>query len=255
MVQYLMSVWDEIRYASLQQGMLDPGKLLKKEFLVINTKPSLVTDELPKMTHQTPAQTETVEPHYYMVFSTSCTDQQHWESLVFFYHAYKVGQRGNVTRILSGCNPQEGKAAVQFFQSYIQPWSPNFHLHLTPNFADAHKADRQHSYRSSYKYMNKPFGLRHWMENALGIDPEIINNNVSSMGTELANSIVMLLDPDMILLRPMVHDFTYEDVIWVEEKPATKVVRTGFPIGQQDGRYTHGFHVHHLSCSSFLLNT
>lgn len=43
----------------------------------------------------------TGEPHYYMVFSTSCSDLQHWQSMVFFYHAYKVGQPGNVVRFRS----------------------------------------------------------------------------------------------------------------------------------------------------------
>jgi hypothetical protein len=37
-------------------------------------------------------------PSYHVVFSTSCGRQQDWESLAFFYHAAKVGQRGNVVR-------------------------------------------------------------------------------------------------------------------------------------------------------------
>jgi hypothetical protein len=35
-------------------------------------------------------------PRYHLVFSTSCGRQQDWESFVFFYHAYKVRQPGNV---------------------------------------------------------------------------------------------------------------------------------------------------------------
>jgi hypothetical protein len=45
----------------------------------------------------------------------------------------------------------------------------------------------------------------------------------------------MLLDPDMVLLRPLRHDFTNEEVLWVTEPPATKVVRHGYPVSQQDG--------------------
>jgi hypothetical protein len=38
-----------------------------------------------------------------------------------------------------------------------------------------------------------------------------------------------------VLLRPLLHDFTNEDVIWVEENPRDTKVRHGHPIAQQDG--------------------
>lgn len=77
--------------------------------------------------------------------------------------------------------------------------------------------------------MNKPYGVRHYLEEELGLS---VNKTTPA---ELDNSIVMLLDPDMILLRPLVHDFTHEEVIWVEDNVTDKVVRHGHPIGQQDG--------------------
>jgi hypothetical protein len=53
---------------------------------------------------------------------------------------------------------------------------------------------------------------------------------------ELMDGIVMLLDPDMILLRPLIHDFTHQHVLWAENaQPATTVVRHGYPMAQQDG--------------------
>lgn len=45
----------------------------------------------------------------------------------------------------------------------------------------------------------------------------------------------MILDPDMILLRPMVHDFAQEEVQFVEFPPETKTVRHHYPMAQQDG--------------------
>ena len=54
------------------------------------------------------------------------------------------------------------------------------------------------------------------------------------------DDIVLLLDPDMILLRPIVHDFTNaveEPLLWVEGDAlpnGRKVVRHGHPIAQQD---------------------
>jgi hypothetical protein len=39
----------------------------------------------------------------------------------------------------------------------------------------------------------------------------------------------------MILLRPIMHDFRQENVIFVKDDPDTMVVKHGFPIAQQDG--------------------
>lgn len=54
------------------------------------------------------------------------------------------------------------------------------------------------------------------------------------------DGIVILMDPDMILLRPITHDYSdVENHIWAEDKtsstPLTRVVRHGFPMAQQDG--------------------
>ena len=49
-----------------------------------------------------------------------------------------------------------------------------------------------------YKFFNKPFGLRHWMENA------------EHMSRHQRDDIVILIDPDMPLLRPIVGDFSSE---------------------------------------------
>lgn len=58
-----------------------------------------------------------------------------------------------------------------------------------------------------------------------------------SLNSSFDDDIVILMDPDMILLRPIGHDFTHEDVIWVEDHvpDEMKVVWHGHPIAQQDG--------------------
>jgi len=170
-------------------------------------------------------------PDYHIVFSSSCTPQQQWESWVFFYHAMKVQQPGNVTRIASGCSKKEAADLQLFHQQYIETMSSSFHLHLTPDFSRVRLSEGKHA----YKYMNKPYGLRHWFEHGgLGL---IENQTIPSPARD---GIVMLLDPDMILLRPLLHDLTNQDVIWVDQArnkkpPATMVVRHGYPIAQQDG--------------------
>ena len=162
----------------------------------------------------------------HVVFSTSCHEQMHWESFVFFYHAWKVKQPGTVTRIASGCSDAEAEEARTFHEQAIQPMSDRFYLHLTPDFSKMRLPEKKGG--GSYKYMNKPFGLRSWMENVLQM-----NSTDRPKGVE--DGVVILMDPDMVLLRPLVHDFSNEDVIWVEDKPATTIVKHGYPMAQQDG--------------------
>jgi hypothetical protein len=57
---------------------------------------SLVTKKKSKTSQKVNAAKLPRPPVYYMVFSTSCTPQQNWESYVFFFHAMKVLQPGTV---------------------------------------------------------------------------------------------------------------------------------------------------------------
>jgi len=43
------------------------------------------------------------------VFSTSCNLFQHWQAQALLASAKKVGQRGHITRIVSGCNYEADK--------------------------------------------------------------------------------------------------------------------------------------------------
>ena len=169
--------------------------------------------------------TEHTIPPYHVVFSTSCEPQQHWESYVLFYHAWKVGQRGTVTRIASGCSAQDAEALTSFHEQHIQSMNPSFFLHLTPDFSRSKEYIRFGKAR--YKYMNKPYGLLHWLQHTFQKD------------TADQDGIVFLMDPDMILLRPIVHDYTHQEVLFVEENPTKRRVEHGFPMAQQDGYLTN----------------
>jgi peptidyl serine alpha-galactosyltransferase len=73
------------------------------------------------------------------------------------------------------------------------------------------------------------------MQHSLGM-----GSNTTTPSADLEDAIIMLLDPDMVLLRPMSHDYSDRpDIEWIVDdqhpEPATKVVRHGFPIAQQDG--------------------
>lgn len=105
-------------------------------------------------------------PQYHVVFSTSCSDQQHWESMVFFYHAFKVRQPGTVTRIVGGCSAEQQQTQTDFFERFLQPMRPisqhqhdnqrhenynnQFYIHFTPDYSTVQRARG-----APYKYMNK----------------------------------------------------------------------------------------------------
>jgi hypothetical protein len=99
-------------------------------------------------------------PTFHLVFSTSCSAYQEWQSYAFFYQVLKSGQTGNVTRIASGCSPKEQEALQQYFRKQIKTMSDRFHLHFTPDYENLAK-------ESSYIYFNKGMGVKHWLDYGL----------------------------------------------------------------------------------------
>ena len=99
--------------------------------------------------------------------------------------------------------------------------SENFHIHFTPDYSRA-------GIPKAYKYNNKPNSLYHWMVN-------VLHMNETNQSKRMEDAIIMLMDPDMVLLRPLLHDFSGQNMIYTQRKPRTKVVRHGYPMAQQDG--------------------
>ena len=160
---------------------------------------------------------------YHTVFSTGCSTFQDWQSYVFFYHALQSKQEGHITRIASGCEGETKETLDRIFKDEIASMDPErLHLHQTPEFGNVG------GLKKAFKYYNKPFGMRHWMENVLGY-PE---NHA-----EHDDSIVILLDPDQILLRPFTNDFTNSSEIYrLKNKDQHKFkVEHGSPFAAQYG--------------------
>jgi hypothetical protein len=174
---------------------------------------------------------------FHVIFSSGCSTFQDWQSYVFFYHVLKSGQKGHVTRIASGCpTSTEEKTLQDIFAKEIQSMRPGYHhLHLTPDYSTIPK-----KFRNKFKYFNKPYGVRHWMEHALGYP----NNHALH-----DDSIIILLDPDQILLRPFTGDFSNSSEsseAWrlhheygpkrISERPKfSRTVQHGSPFAQQYG--------------------
>lgn len=183
-------------------------------------------------------------PHYHMIFSTGCSAFQDWQSYVFFHQALAVQQPGTITRIVSGCKDHEQEQLQALFddakgalmQTYGTP-TTDMKIHFTPDYSKVPHGDGSPR-RKPYKYFNKPFGTKHWLEHALGFP-----NNMTAMDRD---SIVILMDPDQLLLRPFRNN-DFNNTHWTfagrQRRDTTKSqdmeVRTsvthGHPMGQKYG--------------------
>jgi len=112
----------------------------------------------------------------HIVFSTDCSGYQHYQSIVSYYSIRRSGHLGPTTRIVSGCTPTQQQDITNEFER-IDPTKQKLRVHFSQSFALKGK---------HYKYSNKPGGLYHWMNH-----------------TTIEESVIALIDPDMMLLRPI----------------------------------------------------
>ena len=160
----------------------------------------------------------------HLVFSTSCSYKQDWQSYVFFYQAMSSRQQGDVTRLVSGCEPEQQEELQRMHKEQIQIMSDRFHLHFTPEYGGK---DNPKLWQST-KYWNKPFGMRHWLENSMGFPNDSTHES----------DIVILVDPDMLLMEPFVNEFSNEPLdVWTayfqnHQDNLISEVTHGHPIAQ-----------------------
>jgi len=160
----------------------------------------------------------------HLIFSTDCNPFQDWQTLALFHSAKVVGQSGPVTRIASGCSEDKRTTLTELYRELY----PDYRVHFTPSFKKDPKTGR------SYHFYNKPYGLKHWLQFA---DPPVPDHTV-----------VVLLDPDMILLRPITTQVQGLDGILYNKRahPDLPVrVERGHPVGQMYGLAAPWANDHH----------
>ena len=182
---------------------------------------------MPRTTHQQPLpqnQRQTTEEEefrlndgfvFHIVFSSGCNALQDWQSYMFFYHIMASGFTGNVTRVAS-CETDEQAAALRksHNEQISSLMSPKFLLHTTADYT--HMAPGQ-----KYNFFNKPFGIRHWMEDGL---------DFANQEAKFAKTIVVLMDPDQFLMRPFRRDMTNEPELWHGNNSGYRIVDQGQPM-------------------------
>ena len=155
---------------------------------------------------------ETNDDPLHVVFSTDCTEFQDWQSLVMFHSAVAVGQKGPITRIASGCDPEKKEVLVKLYEKLF----PQYLIHFTPDF----KTDKDT--KAAYEFYNKPYGIQHWLENSQPAIPDGV--------------VVAILDPDMIFLRPLTTKIQTESSIYMNGATnIPHIVKKGAPAGQLYG--------------------
>lgn len=90
--------------------------------------------------------------------------------------------------------------------------SERYRIHFTPHFSGVLDEDTG-EVKGDYKFFNKPFGLKHFLEESdlLGLNTNNNNNNGNSGSDKEMkhpNDIIILCDPDFALLRPITDDFS-----------------------------------------------
>lgn len=168
---------------------------------------------------------------FHLIFSTDCSSYQHWQSYLVYFTAMKVRQPGHITRVVSGCSSEEEAEMISWFQNNVQYMSKRFHIHLTPIFSEV--KDEKGNMIGDYKFFNKPFGLKHFLENfdMLGFHDGAFTHE---------DDIVFLIDPDMVLTRPLTSDFSDERETIIAprrqgENTLATTVQRGIPFAQTYG--------------------
>lgn len=157
----------------------------------------------------------------HILFSTSCSSSQDWQSYLLFHSMMHVQQTGNVTRLISGCTPEERAHQEEQMQEIQKSMSPRFNAYFTELDFGKKFSMKQGDWHS-FKYFNKPFSVLAYMQDVLGF---------SSGSREHENDLIVLLDPDMIALQSFVNDFTE----FVPESQEIKRVSHGHMFGQPFG--------------------
>ena len=148
----------------------------------------------------------------HVVFSTDCTFYQDWQTLMVFHSALEVGQEGPVTRIASGCDDAQKKTLTELYSKLY----PQYHVHFTPDF----KTDKDSG--ESYEFYNKPYGVEHWLGNAVPPVPDHV--------------VIAIIDPDMIFMRPLTTRIKEDNTIFIEgTTDIPPVIKRGVPAAQMYG--------------------
>jgi len=181
----------------------------------------------------------------HMIFSTGCTWFQHWQSEMLLGTAFDIGQRGRITRIVSGCYDDmadmvEGHSDESLVKNKKRHQSnngaskksvpiselkksvhPDFGLFITPSFPGA----------KEFPWLNKAASINYFME------------HTKAELDRFDETVIAVLDPDFVFVSPLTQAAGTPETI-IQTKPSASgiwhgggtpinLVQPGRPVGQR----------------------
>jgi hypothetical protein len=165
----------------------------------------------------------------HIVFSSGCNQFQHWQAELLLATAHAVGQRGRITRIVSGCHDKSAETAKHTHQAFpkgkgdhlvpmnmlLKSVNPHFGLFVTPTFEGA----------IDFPWINKPSSIAYFLKETKA--------ELEAAG----ETVIAILDPDFVFLKPLSQQGSTPDNLLhhnpvAASGPPVDIVRRGKPVAQ-----------------------
>ena len=101
LIKFLNSVIGDKWVIDIDEHSIDEQQRRRRNKSRIHSSSTAATDIIDTVVGTVSPTTNTT---LHIIFSTDCSTYQQWQSYLFFYSAYAIGQPGYITRIVSGCN-------------------------------------------------------------------------------------------------------------------------------------------------------
>ena len=193
---------------------------------ILLQKSSLTNTEITEKLHKL---IEGTYDDVHIVVTTGCSGYQNWQFETLIYSWAKIKQPGRFTRIIAGCKTEKEKFNAN--TTAIPNDDQRILFYFVKDFSPD-KDDKNNGGRPFW-YFNKPFGFNQWLN-----DPKNI----------IYESVIILIDPDMIILKPFLFHIKSEAdkiakqlSLTTPEKKNNKArirdlyVRRGHPVSQKYG--------------------
>eukprot|EP01084_Bolivina_argentea_P159981 278632_1 len=166
----------------------------------------------------------------HIVFTTGCNGYQNWQSETLLYSWARIQHPGRITRIIAGCKNDKERVLAN---TTAVPNDDNrilfyFVADYTPSANDSKGVKPG---QRPFHYFNKPHGMHVWIKDQFD---------------DIYENVIVLLDPDMIILRPFLFHIESEAHKWAQwqndetadsfdGKVRDMWVREGHPVSQKYG--------------------
>ena len=183
-------------------------------------------------------------------FSTDCTSYQHWQAMTLLESAERVGQRGAIVRVVSGCEQATSLTGEdQLSQEQIRhdhaafadagkvPAAFRFYLFFVDDMTSIGKGNTT----SRYKFAVKALSLHHWLDKLGGGTLRDVVGPTAIIDEDDEDVVIVSIDPDFLFMKPFgvksLGLLTHEEMASTQSPGRGEVIARmrGRPIAQYYG--------------------